>query len=64
MVRLRSEPMGKVENEGVGVVVLEDGAAREAVEGKLSGEYTGTERILALSDGVFAVAITLLVLDL
>lgn len=36
-------------------------------EGKgeaLSGEYTGTERILALSDGVFAVAITLLVLDL
>lgn len=29
-----------------------------------SGGYTGTERVLALSDGVFAVAITLLVLDL
>ncbi len=32
--------------------------------GASSGEYTGTERVLALSDGVFAVAITLLVLDL
>jgi len=43
----------------------------EWLEGQVSGEsgvasggYTGTERILALSDGVFAVAITLLVLDL
>jgi len=32
--------------------------------GAAAGGYTGTERILALSDGVFAVAITLLVLDL
>lgn len=32
--------------------------------GAASGGYTGTERVLALSDGVFAVAITLLALDL
>ena len=50
---------------------VEDDAEREggeskasAVESKAPSDYTGTERILALSDGVFAVAITLLVLDL
>ena len=34
-----------------------------AASGRKAERYTGTERILALSDGVFAIAITLLVLD-
>lgn len=34
------------------------------VRGGASGPFTGTERILAFSDGIFAIATTLLVLDL
>jgi uncharacterized membrane protein len=37
---------------------------RTAIPGKASGSGGSTERIKALSDGVFAIAITLLVLDL
>lgn len=44
--------------------MLDDEMSANATSGRKVERYTGIERILAFSDGVFAIAITLLVLDI
>ena len=50
----------------MGVVSSAESAGKQGTSGEgttAAGAYTGTERILAFNDGVFAIAITLLILN-